>query len=121
MKKLVLLFSHQLTEQQEIEAKNSLKCNEILYLPKELKEKWQNLGIKKNLEEFKKFLDKVTSKEDYVLIQGEWGATYDMINYCKGKNLIPIYSSTKREVEERKNGEEIVKVSKFVHRGFINY
>lgn len=121
MKKLVLLFSHQLTAQQEIDAKENLKCDEILYMPKELKEKWQDLGIERDLAEFKKFLSEVTTEGDYVLVQGEWGATYEMINYCKEKNLIPIYSSTKREVEERKEGETIIKVSKFVHRGFVKY
>lgn len=121
LKKLVLLFSHQLTEQQEIDARNNLKCDEILYMPKDLKEKWKNLGIEKDLKEFKLFLDKVTKNGDYVLVQGEWGATYDMVNYCKEKNLVPIYSSTEREVEERKEGEAIVKISKFVHRGFVNY
>ena len=55
------------------------------------------------------------------LVQGEWGATYEMVNFCKKQNLIPIYSSTKREVEEIKNGEAITKISRFVHRGFIKY
>lgn len=121
MKKLILLFSHELTGQQEIDARANLKCDEILYMPKKLKEKWQNLGIERDLEEFKNFLAEVTKKEDYVLVQGEWGATYDMVNYCKENNLIPIYSSTKREVEERKDGETILKISKFVHRGFVKY
>lgn len=121
MKKLVLLFSHQLTEKQELDAKENLKCEEILYMPKELKEKWQDLGMERELGEFKSFLKKVTTTGDYVLVQGEWGATYEMVNYCKEENLIPIYSSTKREVEERKEGETIVKLSKFVHRGFVKY
>lgn len=121
MKKLVLLFSHQLTEKQEIDAKESLECNEIIYMTKELKEKWQNLEIERDLIDFKNFLEEVTTVGDYVLVQGEWGATYEMINYCKEKKLIPIYSSTRREVEEKKEGEAIVKMSKFVHRGFVKY
>ena len=121
MKKLVLLFSHQLTEKQEIDAKENLKCDKILYMPKGLKEEWQDLGIGRELKEFKNFLEEVTTAGDYVLVQGEWGATYEMINYCKKQGLIPIYSSTKRAVEERKEGETIVKTSKFVHRGFVKY
>ncbi|WP_300342409.1 CRISPR-associated protein Csx20 [Fusobacterium sp.] len=121
MKRLVLLFSHQLTKKQELDAKEGLKCSEILYMPKELKEKWQNLGMERELNEFKDFLKEVTTIGDYVLVQGEWGATYEMVNYCKENNLIPIYSSTKREVEEKKEGETIVKISKFVHRGFVQY
>lgn len=121
MKKLVLLFSHQLTEKQILDAKENLKCDEIIYMPKELKEKWQDLGMERDLKEFKEFLEKITEVGDYVLVQGEWGATYEMVNYCKENKLIPIYSSTKREVEERKEGETIVKISKFVHRGFVKY
>ena len=121
MKKLVLLFSHQLTEKQELDVKDNLKCDEILYMPKDLKEHWQDLGIERKLEKFKNFLNEVTIIGDYVLVQGEWGATYEMVNFCKKQNLIPIYSSTKREVEEIKNGEAITKISRFVHRGFIKY
>lgn len=121
MKKLVLLFSHQLTEKQMIDAKENLECDEILYMPKELKDKWQNLGIEKDLEIFKNFLRKEAKAEDYILIQGEWGATYEMVNFCKNNNLIPVYSSTKREVIEKKDGEVVLKLSKFIHRAFIRY
>lgn len=121
MKKLVLLFSHKLTENQTLDAYKFLKCNEIIYLPPELKEKWQNMKIEQSLDDFKFFLNKITSKGDYILIQGEWGATYKMINYCKEKKLIPIYSSTEREVKEEKKGENIIKLSKFTHRGFVKY
>lgn len=121
MRKLLLLFSHKLTEKQLIDVKETLKCDEIIYLPENLKERWQNMDIEENLDEFKKFLENLTSEGDYVLVQGEWGATYQIINYCKAKKLIPIYSSTKREVEERKEGESIIKLSKFKHRGFVKY
>lgn len=121
MKKLVLLFSHELTEKQIIDAKENLECDEILYMPKELKDKWQDFGIERDLEIFKSFLREETKAKDYVLVQGEWGATYEMVNFCKNNNLIPIYSSTKREVIEKKEGEAVLKISKFIHRAFIKY
>jgi len=42
-KKLILLFSHQLTPQQLKDANEKLQCNEIIYLPKELLYIWQNI------------------------------------------------------------------------------
>lgn len=121
---LILLFSHILTEEQEKEAKESLKCQEIIYMPEELKKLWGSIVTEnKELieEKIKGFLLTKGKKGDYILIQGEWGVTYNLINFCKEQEMIPIYSSTKREALEKKDGEKIVKISVFKHRGFVAY
>nr|WP_241634523.1 CRISPR-associated protein Csx20 [Fusobacterium gastrosuis] len=121
MKKIVLLFSHTLTEAQEEELKKDWLCNKIIYIPSNLKNKWANINEESNLDEFKNFLKAKLNKDDYVLIQGEWGATYQMINFSKENSYIPIYSSTARSVEEYKEGDSIIKKSIFLHRGFKKY
>lgn len=104
MKKLLLLFSHILTEDQIKDAQKNLNCDEIIYLPKELQEKWSNVNPSKiennELDKIKEFVEKNINKKDYVLIQGEWGFTYKMINFAKEKGYIPIYSTTKRKSTE---------------------
>lgn len=122
-KRLILLFSHQLTPQQLKDAKETLQCNKIIYLTDELLYKWQNITPETDIQIFKDFLVENAKVEDYVLIQGEWGTTYNMVNFAKEKNMIPIYSSTARKVIEEKSGSDnrVIKTSIFEHRGFYRY
>jgi hypothetical protein len=122
-KRLILLFSHQLTPQQLKDAKETLQCNKIIYLTDELLYKWQNITPETDIQIFKDFLIENAKIGDYVLIQGEWGTTYNMVNFAKEKNMIPIYSSTARKVIEEKSGSDnkVIKTSIFEHRGFYRY
>ena len=122
-KRLILLFSHQLTPQQSKDAKETLQCNKIIYLTDELLYKWQNITPETDIQIFKDFLVENAKVGDYVLIQGEWGTTYNMVNFAKEKNMIPIYSSTARKVIEEKSGSDnkVIKTSIFEHRGFYRY
>ena len=122
-KRLILLFSHQLTPQQLKDAKETLQCNKIIYLTDELLYKWQNITPETDIQIFKDFLVENAKVGDYVLIQGEWGTTYNMVNFAKEKNMIPIYSSTARKVIEEKSESDnkVIKTSIFEHRGFYRY
>lgn len=122
-KRLILLFSHQLTPQQLKDAKETLQCNKIIYLTDELLYKWQNITPETDIQIFRDFLVENAKVGDYVLIQGEWGTTYNMVNFAKEKNMIPIYSSTARKVIEEKSGSDnkVIKTSIFEHRGFYRY
>lgn len=122
MKQAFILFSHKLTSIQEKEIKENLFCEKINYLPKELQHYWSN--VDKNVESEKLFinyLNEFASKGDYILVQGEWGLTYKMIRFCKKNEFIPIYSYSKRNVEEKIEGENIKKISFFKHVKFMEY
>ena len=97
-KKALLLFSHQLTENQAKELMEDFEVKKILNLPTELQEMWSNVSIKENymenLEKIKKYID---------------------------NDLIPVYSYTERNVEEIKDGENVKKISYFKHIKFIKY
>ena len=71
MKKIILLFSHTLTETQVKELKENWNCDEIIYMPDELKNNWMNVVDNVDISQFKKFLLDNLQKNDYVLIQGE--------------------------------------------------
>lgn len=118
-KKLILLFSHKLTPQQLKDAEEKLNCKEIVYLNEELSKLWQNILPETDIQVFKDFL----MENGNVLIQGEWGTVYNMVNFAKEKNMIPIYSSTARKVVEEKSSSEnqVIKTSVFEHRGFYRY
>ena len=127
MKKIALLFSHQLTETQKEELHDSWDVDEFIALPKQLQQTWSNMSpdiesVNTLLEPIKTFISHTLEKGDIVLIQGDFGAVYSMVNFAKSLELIPVYATTKRRVSEYKNEEgEMVKKSIFEHRRFRKY
>lgn len=124
-KKALLLFSHQLTENQEKELVENFKVKKIVSLSSELQEMWSNVSIKENykenLEKIKKYIEENFNENDVMLVQGNWGYTYNIVKWSIEKRLVPVYSYTERNVEEIKDGENVKKISYFKHVKFIEY
>ena len=84
-KKALLVFSHQLTENQEKELIEEYGVKDIESLPDELQNMWSNVSInkdyKENLEKIKNFVKKKFGKGDIILIQGNWGYTYNLVKW----------------------------------------
>lgn len=94
-KKVLLLFSHQLTENQAKELMEDFEVKKILNLPTELQEMWSNVSIKENymenLEKIKKYIENNFSKDDVILVQGNWGYTYNLVKWSIDNDLIPSF------------------------------
>ena len=124
-RKALLLFSHQLTENQEKELVENFKVKKIVSLSSELQEMWSNVSIKENykenLEKIKKYIEENFNENDVMLVQGNWGYTYNIVKWSIEKKLIPVYSYTERNVEEIKDRENVKKISYFKHVKFIEY
>ncbi len=102
---LVALFNHTLTQKQINDAINSLGVASILDLPQELLERWRNIpakepAIEPYLEPIRQWLAATLEAGDYLLVQGDFGATYLMVRYAIDKGLIPVYSTTVRDASE---------------------
>ncbi|WP_347714590.1 CRISPR-associated protein Csx20 [uncultured Parvimonas sp.] len=124
-KRALLLFSHQLTDNQEKELIKDFEVKKIVSLTSELQEMWSNVSIKKNymenLKKIKEYIKNNFNKNDVMLIQGNWGYTYNLVKWSIDNELIPVYSYTERNVEEIKDGENVKKISYFKHIKFIEY
>jgi len=126
MSKLLLLFSHTLTEEQKTDAHN-LGIDEYIYLPDDLQDKWSNVNpeittLYDYTQDFKDFLIQNTDKNDYVLIQGDFGLVHIMVNFCFANNLIPIYATTERIAKEIRHESGEIEVKKiFKHKIFRRY
>ena len=127
--KIFLLFSHKLTNEQELDLKNNQHIEEFVYLPKPLQELWSNvppeIGANKlqtYAKPFKDFLDDNAEDGDWVLISGDFGLTYVMAKFCHITGLKPVYATTRREVVETKdeNGN-VVKRTVFKHVRFREF
>ena len=123
---MFLLFSHTLTPLQIKDAKKSLSVKEFIYLPFSLQRIWSAIpsdveNIKDLLEPIKEFLEQNSKKDDFVLIQGDFGATCYMVSFAKKIGLIPIYSTNKRVAKEIKESDKLIKISEFEHTRYREY
>jgi len=126
MKKMILLFSHTLTLEQKEDAKTYLKVDEFISLPEELQKLWSNIPPElDNLDEYLKpisnYLKNNLKKGDYVLVQGDFGATCKMVSFIKNLKSIPVYATTKRNAIERKVDGKVIKTAIFEHVRFRRF
>ncbi len=123
---MILLFSHQLTESQKNDARENWSIDEFVSLTKELQKIWSNIDPElESLEEIllpiRHYVKEQTSKDDVVLIQGDFGACCNMAQFVKEKGMTPVYATTKRSVEEYREERKNIKKSIFEHRRFRKY
>lgn len=124
--KLLALISHTLMEGQVLEAKNQLKVDSIVLMPEDIKSIWVNISPfgpmpKDQLNQMIAWIEKESDKGDYVLVQGDFGATYYVVDYCIKNSRIPIYSTTQREIEEHIIDGQVESRRIFKHVNFRKY
>ena len=119
-------MSHDMSEIQKNDAYENLKITKIIEAPPNIKKIWGNIEPISDLNTVK--LDEIVSwikensnKQDYVLVQGEFGATFYIVDYCFKNNLIPVYATSIRRVEETRQGEKVITNRVFVHEGYRRY
>lgn len=129
MKTLFLLFSHSLTEEQKQDARQNLGITNFVKLPEDLQQIFSDVppeleSLDEYLEPILAWLDQYASNwEDYILIQGDFGVTYYLVDYCKSANMaVPVYATTKRQsVDEKQADGSIVTKRIFKHVQFRAY
>lgn len=127
MPTLLVLLNHELTERQLEEAKSRFGIEAICRLPPPLKELWSRIPVNGELEtamlgRFTEWIDGNAETGDYVLIQGEFGATFYLVDYCFEKGFIPVYASSPRNSMENRNGDGTVdRKLVFSHTNFRRY
>lgn len=127
MYKMLLLLSHKLTEDQKENANTALGVREFLALPDDLQKLWMNIPpmmslLSEYLEPIRNWINENAGHGDYVLIQGDYGAVYLMVNYAFSVGLIPVYATTERVVVEKLMPDNVVKSERiFKHKMFRRY
>lgn len=127
MKQIFLLFSHQLTITQQDELKNSFDVGKFIYLPPELQNIWSNIlpelpSIKNYLQDIFVWLKENSNFQDLVLVQGEFGAVFLTVDFCKKAGLIPIYATAKRVITEEIVSDQTVQTKRnFTHVRFREF
>ena len=107
MKNIFILLSHKITPEQEKEIYEDLKCKNIFYLSEDLQKIWSNINPEGGLpldkiSEIVQLLNKESKEGDYILVQGDVGAVFYIVDWCFKNDRIPIYATTKRIFQEEK-------------------
>jgi len=126
LKRMFVLFSHKLTEKQERDVKESLGVLSIIYPPWEVQRILMDIPAQaENVKEIIKpvivWLESHLKVNDYVLIQGEFGTTFLLVDMVFRKGGIPIYSTTKRYHREAVHGDNVIIEKIFEHERFRVY
>lgn len=123
---MLLLFSHQLTKNQKVDARANWSVESFVALPEELQNIWSNIDPDlESLEEYLlpiyNFLETEATLGDIVLVQGDFGACCLMAKYSRTIGAIPVYATTSRLVSEYTEDGKNIKKSIFEHRRFREY
>lgn len=124
---LLLLFNHEPTGLQLEDAARSLGVSRVEHPPEPLRFLWK--AVPPDLESIRGYLEPIadwlSSKGcpgDFILIQGDFGATWLMVNSALEKGLVPIYSTTARvAIEETGEDGSINLLHRFKHVRFRKY
>ncbi|WP_298788497.1 CRISPR-associated protein Csx20 [uncultured Campylobacter sp.] len=123
MKTLFTLINHTLTSEQEEDARKNLNVDKFINITDAM---WSDIdpsekSIIKFVEVYKDKLKKQAKAGDVLLVQGDFGATYNMIRFAKSMGLIVVYATTNRIVSEQvENGKAVIK-REFKHARFREY
>jgi len=125
MSDMYCLLNHKLTPKQEAELQNSSGGGRINYPPLEITELWSQIPTVReltqdHLEPFSGWLGKAVPG-DFVVLQGEFSATFALADFSLRKGLIPVCAVSKRVVQEKREGETVLKTNIFEHICFRRY
>lgn len=124
MPRTFCLLNHQLTRKQVGELETIFHSEEILYPSTELSAMWSQIDPEKDTNEIvQKVIDwlAVTQKGDFLIVQGEFGTTFKLVDYALKNGLVPIYATTRRVAKEVRDGERIHREYIFEHVCFKRY
>jgi hypothetical protein len=127
MPTLFLLFNHQFTPAQHQAAREELGVRQVVSLPPRLQDLWGQMppevpALRDYLEPVRVWLAAAARPGDYVLVQGDFGATYLMVGWAREQGFIPVYATTSREaVEEHRPDGSVKMVHYFQHQRFRRY
>ncbi|MBR5704924.1 MAG: hypothetical protein IKX21_03015 [Deltaproteobacteria bacterium] len=123
---MFILFNHSLTEAQRDDAKKNLGVAAFVSPPPELSAAWSQLppeapALAPTLAPIFQWLERETHAGDYLLVQGDFGATFLLAQKALSLGLVPLYATTRREAAEEKIGDTVRTVHHFCHVRFRNY
>jgi hypothetical protein len=119
------LLNHTLTANQEAELKNNFGVEHIVCPQAELSAAWSAVPAEKTLGAdyllpFVRWLS-TAKKGDVIVLQGEAGSTFALVDFALSRGLVPLHSVTRRAAGESREGEKVLRFHIFEHVCFRRY
>ena len=123
MKTLFMLMNHALTQEQEEDARKNLDVGKFVNIADAT---WSDIdpsgkSVINIVEVYKDRLRSQAKAGDVLLVQGDYGATYNMIRFAKNMDLLAVYATTNRIVSEHVENGKVVTKREFKHARFREY
>lgn len=125
--KIFVIMSHVLTEKQMQELQSRFSPQEIIPLPEHLKQIWSNIPPEgpwndRWLADIFSWLEAQLAPGAMAIVQGEFGATFSLVNWLQRRGHSVYYSTTERKAVERKTEDGSIIVQRtFDHVCFRKY
>ena len=116
-----------MTMDQIKDAELSLGITTFVEMPDNLKELWRQISplpaeIHNLFEPLRQWLENAARPLDFVLIQGDFGATWLMVDFAFKHGLVPVYATTRRKARETVQPDgSVVTEHIFMHQRFRRY
>ncbi|MEA2113990.1 MAG: CRISPR-associated protein Csx20 [Thermodesulfobacteriota bacterium] len=127
MPDLFLLFNHLLTDSQADQARQELGVQDIVVPPEEVSRCWvdippEPISIRDVLNPVFSWIDREIPAGSFLLVQGDFGACYLVLEHVAGREITPVYATTRRQAVEQRVGNDTVRLTHtFRHVRFRQY
>ena len=123
--KVYCLLNHSLTERQLAELQEKYGAGEVVYPDERLAATWSQVPVTPVLD--RSVIQAITDwlsaarKGDVLVVQGEFGSTFMIVDYALGRGLVPLHAVTRRVALEHREGEKVLRQYVFEHVCFRRY
>lgn len=125
MPRTYCLLNHSLTKNQLAELNERFGAEEIIYPSDELSKKWSQVPATPDLDMdlIRNVTDWLSSanQNDVLIVQGEFGSTFMIVDYALKNGIVPVHAVTKRVAQETRDGEVVKRQYIFEHVCFRKY
>ncbi|GAB4407760.1 MAG: hypothetical protein OHK0039_10370 [Bacteroidia bacterium] len=127
MPQFFLLFNHRLTPDQEVDARQNLGVDAFAYLPEALQAIWSQVpadaaSLQSHVAPVQQWLTDQARPGDYALVQGDYGATYLLVQTALRLGVVALHGTTARQTVEHTQPDGSVKIERvFRHMRFREY
>lgn len=124
MPRTFCLLNHQFTQRQVEELAAVYHSEEVIVPDGELSAMWAQINPEHDAQPL---VDRVVlwlepaREGDLLVIQGEFGVTFKLVDYALKRGLVPMYATTRRVAKEVRDGERVHREYLFEHVRFKKY
>jgi len=110
MRNAFIILNHELKNEQKLELQQLYDVSSFIELSTSLQKIWSGFQPEDDIPSLKlkkiiRWLEADGKKDDIVVVQGEFGATFYVVDFCFHHGMVPLYASSKRRYKESNHSD----------------